>query len=192
MSMQPLDHSSVFGAFAATAFRFPDKIAVSFLGTHFSYGKLRELAELFAAALAASGLKKSDRIVMYIPNSAQFVVAWLGIQRLGAVAVPITPIYTSRDLEYIANDTAARAVICADRNYGYVKQSMAASGIERVVVTNLADLLPFWKRAFGFLADKVPSGKVEKAPFTGFMSAMISRSYPPAPEPNCAEGEIAR
>lgn len=189
--MMPLEHPSIFSAFAATASRYPDKTAISFLGTQFSYRRLRELAERFAASLASLGLAKGDRIVMYVPNSAQFVVAWLGIQRLGAVSIPITPIYTARDLQYIATDTGARAVVCADRNYGYVRQAMAETSIERVIVTNLGDLLPAWKRAFGFLADKVPRGKVDKASFTAFLSSMVSRSLPPAPDPNSTEDEIA-
>jgi long-chain acyl-CoA synthetase len=189
--MSFLEYPNIFKAFAATASKNPQKTAVCFLGTKYSYRHLLRLSERFAAALAALGLKKGDRIVMYIPNSIQFVVTWLGIQRLGAIAVPITPIYTSFDLKYIANDTGAKAVICSDRNYGYVKQAMPDTSIERVVVTNLADLLPLWKRAFGLLADKIPSGKVEKASFTTFLKTLISTSYPAAPDPNTEEAEIA-
>lgn len=189
--MSTLAHPTIFKAFAATAAKFPDKTAVSFLGTQYTYRKLIKFVEKFAAGLAASGLRKGDRIVLYIPNSIQFVVAWLGVQRLGAVAVPITPIYTSFDLKYIATDTQARGVICSDRNYGYVKQIMADTQLEQVVVANLSDLLPLWKRVFGMLADKVPTGNVEKAPFIGFMSAMISASHPAAPEPDSDEDDIA-
>ena len=171
-----LEHPNIFKAFAATAAKFPDKTGVYFLGTEYSYRDLLQLAERFAAALAALGLKKGDRIVLYIPNSIQFVVAWLGIQRLGAVAVPITPIYTSFDLTYIAVDTGAKAVVCSDRNFGYVKQAMPQTSIEHVVITNLADLLPVWKRVFGFLADKIPSGRVEKAEFISFLRAMVRSS----------------
>jgi long-chain acyl-CoA synthetase len=189
--MSSPEKMSIFQTFAATVAKQPGKTAVSFLGTPYSYRKLLDLTERFAAALGRLGIKKGDRIVMYIPNSIQFVVSWLGIQRLGAVAVPITPIYTSFDLTYIANDTQARAVICADRNYGYVKQAMADTAIEQVIVTNLADLLPWWKRAFGHLADKVPTGKVENAPFVNFFRPMISSSGSPAPDPNTSEDEVA-
>ncbi len=189
--MSTLAQFTIFRAFADTVAKNPDKTAVSFLGTSYSYRRLLELTERFAAALAGLGMKKGDRIVMYIPNSIQFVVSWLGIQRLGAVAVPITPIYTSFDLKYIAGDTGAKGVICADRNYGYVKQVMADTAIERVIVTNLADLLPWWKRAFGILADKVPTGKVEKAPFINFMKTMVSSSNPPAPDPGTQEEDVA-
>jgi len=167
------------------------KPAVIFLGTAYSYTRILELSEKFAAALAADGLGKGDRILMYIPNSVQFVIAWLGIQRLGAVAVPITPIYTSYDLKYIANDTGARAIVCSDRNFGYVMQAMPETGLKRVVITNVADLLPWWKRAFGRLADKIPTGKVEKTPFARLMSQMLAASHAPAPDPDSHEDDIA-
>lgn len=189
--MSTLEQLTIFEAFADTVAKNPDKTAVSFLGTSYSYRRLLDLTERFAAALAGLGIKKGDRIVMYIPNSIQFVVSWLGIQRLGAVAVPITPIYTSFDLKYIAGDTGAKAVICADRNYGYVKQAMADTAIEQVIVTNLADLLPWWKRAFGMLADKVPAGKVETAPFISFMKTMVSSSNPPAQDPGTQAEDVA-
>lgn len=188
--MSSLKYPNIFKSFAAIAAKYPHKTAVSFLGTQYSYADLLDLAERFAAGLAALGLSKGDRVVLYIPNSIQFVVSWLGIQRLGAVAVPITPIYTVVDLKYIAGDTGARAIICQDRNYGYVKQAMQDTAIKTVVVTNVADLLPWWKRAFGMLADKIPTGKVESAPFITPMRNLISRSHAPAPDPNTGEEDI--
>ncbi|MFH0822342.1 MAG: AMP-binding protein [Pseudomonadota bacterium] len=186
-----MKYPTIFKAFAATAEKYRNKTAVVFLGTKFSYGKLLRLAEGFAAGLASIGLKENDRILMYIPNSIHFVIAWLGIQRLGGVVVPITPIYTPADLNYIAGDTGAKAVVCSDRNYGYVKRSMPNTSLERVVICNLADLLPIWKRIFGVLADKIPRGKVERTEFISFMTDMVSGNLPPAPEPRTTEDDIA-
>ena len=189
--MQPKEQPSIFKAFAVTAEKYADKTAVEFLGTGFSYRELRTYVERFAASLAAQGLKQGDRVVLYIPNSVQFVISWLGLQRLGAIPVPITPIYTAADLAYIAGDTGAKAVVCSDRNYGYVKQVMPQTAIARVIVMNLADVLPLWKRLFGILSDRIPRGKVEQAPHVSFLSSMISASDPPAPEPTVSEGDIA-
>jgi long-chain acyl-CoA synthetase len=189
--MENLAHPNIYKSFSALASVLSTKTAVVFLGSHFSYKTLLELSERFASGLFEQGLARGDRIIMYVPNSIQFVVAWLGIQRLGGVAVPITPIYTSLDLEYIANDTGAEAVICSDRNYGYVKRAMSNTDIKRAIVMNLADLLPIWKRLFGFLADKVPSGNFEKAPFVSSFSSMARGSSVPAPDPNSGPEDIA-
>ncbi len=189
--MSSLTESTIFKAFAATAEKYPDKVAVSFLGTIFRYSDLLNLTERFASGLAALGFGKGDRIVMYIPNSVQFVVSWLAIQRIGAIAVPITPIYTLLDLKYIANDTEAKGIICSDRNYGYVKQAMADTSVKRVIVTNVVDLLPWWKRTFGLLADKIPAGKIEKAPFVSSMNKMLFSSLPPVPDPGISKDDTA-
>lgn len=153
---------NIFDAFAHRAAKSGDKTAIIYLGTRFSYKKVLKLAENFAFSLKDQGIGEGERVIMYIPNSVQWVIAWLGIQRAGAVAVPITPIYTSYDLKYIANDSEARYVICADTNYGYVKQALPETGIEKVIITKLADLLPLYKRFFGWAFDKLPKGKVSK------------------------------
>jgi len=88
----------IFSIFADTAGRRSEHPAVIYLGNRFSYRRVKDLAERFAAALNAIGVEPGQKVMMYIPNSIQWVVSWLGIQKLGAVAVPITPIYMPHDL----------------------------------------------------------------------------------------------
>ena len=151
---------NIFSTFAATAERHPDKTAVYYLGTRFTYRKLMDLSERFAAALNANGVVPGQRVMLYIPNSIHWVVSWLGVQKIGAVAVPITPIYTPHDISYIANDSGAEAIICADTNFGYVTSVLSETGLKKVIVSKMADLLPWWKRFFGFLFDIIPRGKI--------------------------------
>jgi long-chain acyl-CoA synthetase len=151
---------NIYSTFAATAERHPDKTAVYYLGTRFSYRKLKNLSERFAAALSANGVEPGQRVMLYIPNSIHWVVSWLGVQKIGAVAVPITPIYTPHDVSYIANDSEAEAIICADTNFGYVTSVLPETGLKRVIVSKMADLLPWWKRYFGLLFDIIPRGKI--------------------------------
>ena len=153
---------NIYEAFATASAKFRNRTAVIYLGTRFSYNRIMKLAENFAASLCDQGVGQGERIILYIPNCLQWVIAWLGIQRIGAVAVPITPIYTAYDLEYIANDSEARFIVCADINYGYVKQVLPETGLNKVIVTRLTDLLPWWKRLFGWAFDKVPKGSVSK------------------------------
>jgi long-chain acyl-CoA synthetase len=142
--------------------RYPDKYAVIYLGVSFCYARLRDLSERFAAALLDLGVKKGDRVMIYIPNCIQFVIAFLGTQRIGAVIVPVSPIYTSHELNYMINDSGAETIICQDTNFCYAKEVIPSTGLKRVIVTNLADLLPVWKRYLGILFDKIPHGKVDR------------------------------
>lgn len=118
------------------------------------------MAERLAAGLQSIGITPGHKVVLYIPNSIQWIVAWLSIQRCGAVCVPITPIYTPRDLAYIANDSEATTVICADTNFGYVQSVLEETAIKRTIIVRIADLLPKWKRWFGYLFDVMPKGNV--------------------------------
>jgi len=152
--------SNIFSKFAITADRRENHTAVIYLGSRFSYRAVNKFAERFAANLTKTGVKSGQRVILYIPNSIQWVVTWLGIQKIGAVAVPITPIYTPHDLKYIANDSRAETVVCADTNFGYVTSVLSETDLKRVIVTKMADMLPWWKRYFGYLFDVVPRGKI--------------------------------
>ncbi|MFC1880102.1 class I adenylate-forming enzyme family protein [Thermodesulfobacteriota bacterium] len=174
------DNSNIFSTFAETAERHPDKTAVYYIGTQFTYRKLKNLSERFAAALSANGVEPGQRVMLYIPNSIHWVVSWLGVQKIGAVAVPITPIYTPHDISYIANDSEAEAIICADTNFGYVTSVLPETGLKTVIVAKMADLLPWWKRFFGFLFDIVPRGKIELDQNTFSFRKLLSQHQDPA------------
>ena len=154
-----LSDELTFTRFDRMSEKYPDRTAILYLGERYSYSQLRDLSERFAGALIDMGVKKGDRIILYIPNCPQWVIAYLGIQKIGAVMVPVSPIYTAYELEYMIKDSGADTVICQDTNFCYAQEVFSATGLARIIVTNLVDLLPFWKRSLGFLFDKVPTGK---------------------------------
>ena len=156
------DLQHICRAFQEQAGKTPRKAALVYLGTAYSYAQVLDQAQSLAASLHQLGIKEGDKVVLYLPNSIQWVLAWLAVQWIGGVAVPITPIYTARDLNYIAGDTGAVAVFCSDRNFGYVQQVLDSTPIKTIIVTNLADLLPGWKRLLGWAFDIIPRGSVAK------------------------------
>ncbi len=159
---QELERELTFTRFDRMSERYPDRTAVLYLGEGFSYARLRELSERFAGSLAEMGIKKGDRVMLYISNCIQWVIAFLAIQKVGAVVVPVSPIYTSFEIEYMINDSGTETVICLDTNFCYVKEVFGSTGLKRAIVTNLADLVPFWKRYLGVLFDKIPHGRVDR------------------------------
>ena len=156
------EKESTFTRFERMTERYPDRTAVLYLGERFSYSHLRDLSERFGGSLIGMGVKKGDRVMLYISNCIQWVIAFLGIQKIGAVVVPVSPIYTSFEIEYMINDSGTETIICLDTNFCYVKEVFANTGLKRAIVTNLADLMPFWKRYLGVLFDKIPHGKVDR------------------------------
>jgi long-chain acyl-CoA synthetase len=163
ISEQDLEKELAFTRFDRMSETYPDRPAVVYLGTSFSYRRLRDLSERFAGSLSDLGVGKGDRVMIYTPNCIQWLISFLAVQKLGAAIVPVSPIYTSFEIEYMLKDSGAETIICQDTNFCYVQEVFATTPLKRAVVTNLADLVPPWKRLLGFLFDRVPGGKVERS-----------------------------
>jgi long-chain acyl-CoA synthetase len=103
------------------------------------------------------------------------LIAYFGIQEIGAIPVPVSPIYTPFELDYMVNDSGAETIICQDTNFRYVTEVFEKKKLKRIIVTNLADLLPWWKRTIGRALDKVPKGAVKKTHEVYFFSDLIRR-----------------
>src|SRR6185436_6458741 len=114
---------SVPQAFDEATSRDPGRAAVVFYGRSLSYGELREAADRLACALAALGVKKGDRVALYLLNSPQFIIAYFGALKCGATVTPISPVYTSHEVRYQLQDAGARVVICQDILYDKVAKA---------------------------------------------------------------------
>ena len=167
---------NVFDVFEKTAQKRGDSTAIVYLGTKYSYRRLKDLAERFASAMLDQGVRPGDRVIIYIPHGIQWVVVWLGIQKIGGVCIPVTPIFTPYDLKYIANDSGADTIVCADTNFGYVTKVLPETGIGRIVVARMSDLLPWWKRLCGRAFDVVPKGDIAQGGNTSLLGDLLSRS----------------
>ncbi len=164
-----------FTQFEKMCEKYPNRPAIIYLGEKFTYTRLRELIDRFATALNRLGVRKGDKVMLYITNSAQWVISFFAIQKIGAVVVPVAPIYTSFEIEYMINDAGVETVICLDTNFGYVQEIFSKTGLKRVIVTNLVDLLPIWKRTVGFLFDKIPGGVVKKSEKVYFFKDLLKQ-----------------
>ncbi|HMK64441.1 MAG TPA: AMP-binding protein [Thermodesulfobacteriota bacterium] len=152
----------IFSRFEAMVEKYPNKTALVFLGEKFSYSRLKNLIDRLGTSLSNLGVKKGDRVILYLSNCPQWIISFFGIIKIGAVVVPVSPIYTSHELTYMIQDSEAQTIICHDTNFGYVKEILLTTGLKQAVVTNIADLLSLGKRAIGFLFDKIPHGLVDK------------------------------
>ncbi|MGD2124575.1 MAG: AMP-binding protein [Desulfobacteraceae bacterium] len=149
---------SIYEQFERVCQDFSKMPALVYLGQSYTYYQLHELSERLAVSLHELGLDRGDKAILYLSNSPQWVMAWLALLRLGAVAIPISPIYTHVDLQYMANDSGAETIFCLDTNFGYVAQVLPETSLKRVVITNIAGLLPWWKRFIGSGFNKIPKG----------------------------------
>lgn len=154
--------SRVFDLWNVACDRHPDHPAIVYLGERFTYARLKDLIDRFGAALRDLGVRPGDRAVLYIGNSPQWIISYLGLQTIGAVPVPVSPLYTTRELVHMVETARAETIISGDTNFGYAAEVLHHSPtLRRIIVSNMADLLPRWKRAVGRMLDRVPRGAVE-------------------------------
>lgn len=133
--------------FRASAEAHPDRALVEFMGREFSYRQLLAEAQAFAAGLQAFGVKKGDRVGLYLPNVPIYVSAYYGALMAGAVVVNFSPLYTARELEAQVADSGARLLVTID-SAALLPTALAVldgSELERLVVGSLASLLPWGK-----------------------------------------------
>jgi long-chain acyl-CoA synthetase len=150
--------ASIYEQFERACRHFSDSPALVYLGKKYTYAQLHESAERLAASLHDLGVARGDKAILYLANSPQWVMAWLALLRIGTVAIPISPIYTNVDLQYMANDSGAETIFCLDTNFGYVAQVLPETTLKRVITTNMAEPLPLWKRIIGVGFNKIPRG----------------------------------
>ena len=132
----------------------PQRPAIAFYGAQIKYGELLDASNRFAAALAALGIKKGDRIALYLLNSPQFVIAYFGALKAGAVVTPVSPVYTSHEIRHQLEDSGARAIVCQDILFD--KVAKCGAPLDFAVLTNVGEYLPAMKRLLG----KGPLGKL--------------------------------
>lgn len=167
---------NVLSGFERMVEKYPNKLALIYLGKSFSYSKLMLLINKFTNALYALGVAEHDKVMIYISNCPQFLIAYFAAQKMGAVPVPISPIYTVGEIEYLINNSEAETIVCEDINYGYVREVYSKTCLKRIIVTNLADLLPRWKYWVGRLFDRIPVGVVRRSKEVFFFKRLLRQS----------------
>ncbi len=175
-----MEKEYTFSRFEKACTKFPNNTAIVFLGEKFSFADLKDKVDRFATGMTQLGIKKGDRILLYLTNSVQLVIAFLAAQKIGVVVILVSPIYTSHEIEYMIKDSGAETVICHDTNFGYVKEVLPKTGLKHVITTNLLDLVSWPKRLVAKLFDKVPHGKIQGGEETiGFKSLLAAPPNPP-------------
>ncbi|MUN36123.1 AMP-binding protein [Actinomadura litoris] len=127
--------------------RYPRRPALIFYGRRIGYRELRDAADRFADGLHRLGVQPGDRVALVLPNCPQQVIAFFGVLRRAAVAVPQDPRHTPEEMRLRLADCGARVAVVVDRSYPTVRSVRNGLPLEQVVVTSLADYLPAARRA---------------------------------------------
>ena len=137
---------------------YPGSTATIFFDAKRSYASLLRDAKRFSAGLRALGVKQGDRVAIDLPNCPQFLIAFFGALRIGAVVVPCNPLYTPPELRHQLADSGAETIVVLSRGYPVVKAAREGTRIRNVIVTNIKEEMPPVLRVLFTLAKEKKDG----------------------------------
>ena len=129
-----------------TAQRYGGQTGYLYLGQTWTWRRMHDDALAIAGWLRAQGVRRGDRVIVYLQNCPQFVQACFAVFRADAVVVPVNPMNRAEEFAHCVADSGARVAICAGDGLAVVQGAQALLGdsqrLGRVLVTTLADALP--------------------------------------------------
>jgi long-chain acyl-CoA synthetase len=102
---------------------YPDKVALIFEDRSYTYKQLDQFANRIANGLCSLGIDRGDRVALFLPNIPEFVISYLGILKIGAIAVSINVMLRSNEVSYILRDCAAKVVITTELQGEEIQQA---------------------------------------------------------------------
>lgn len=121
---------------------YPDHACTIFKGAVISYQEMNSLTDHMAAALVELGVKKGDRVGIFMPNTPQFVIAYFGILKAGGVVVAVNPTYPPDEVAMPVNDANIEIMFTLTRFYNTLKKAQEKSKLKKIIVSNLKETLP--------------------------------------------------
>jgi len=176
-TLQPYPQRTLLDYLRENAAQWPSRPALFFKGATTTYAQLDKSSTRLAAGLVSLGVKPGDRVAIILPNCPQFIIAELAAWKAGAIACPINPTYTDRELEMALNATGAETAVVLNRFYEKVKEIQPRTSVKRVIASGIKDSLPFVKRiAYTLLKEKAEGERIDVAQGDCKLGRLIARN----------------
>ena len=134
-----LPQASVYQNLADTAGRFPDKTAIWFYDTPMTYRQLKHDVDAMAGFLQQhAGVKRGDRVLLFMQNSPQFIIAFYAILRADAMVVPVNTMNLTEELRHYLADSDATVAMVGQELYQQV-QPLLGEGLRSLIVAAYSD-----------------------------------------------------
>lgn len=143
---------------AEAARKFKNRTYLIFEGRNYSYAEVNRITDRVAAGLAALGVKKGDHVAILMENCPEFIFAWFGLAKIGAIEAPFNPFHKGKLLEYLINYSDAEILV------------ISSSFIEEIAA--IQDSLTTVKRVLihGGFQDR-PFKKIEAIPYSRLLES---------------------
>ncbi|MBU4426692.1 MAG: AMP-binding protein [Proteobacteria bacterium] len=132
----------LFAILDEAAEQFPGKDVYHYLGRRMKYHELKRQSDALANALANLGVKKGDRVIVFLPTCPQFIISDFAILKAGAVLVPCSPILKAPELKHQAQESVTETIICLNTHLKLINSIKAETRIKNIIITSLEDYSP--------------------------------------------------
>lgn len=141
------EYDSVIDVINSALSQYADRKAFTSVGYTMTFAEIDKASADFASYLQNhTSLQPGDRVAVQMPNIMQCPIAVYGVLRAGMVLVNTNPLYTAREMLHQFNDSGAKALVCMDMFAKSVQDILPQTSLKHIIVTSLADMLPFPKR----------------------------------------------
>jgi long-chain acyl-CoA synthetase len=138
-----IPNENMVQVFKRAVSRQSSRPAIYYFGSPLSYAEVDCWSDRLAAALQDMGLQKGDRVVFYMQNIPQFVIAQYAVWKAGGIVVPLNPMYKEKELEYFFQDSGAKILISLASSYEITAKSVVDRlNLGPVITTSGIDFLP--------------------------------------------------
>jgi long-chain acyl-CoA synthetase len=108
-----------------SAARLPEKVALICDGQRLTYQQINHSADQLARYLIDIGVKRQDRVVIFLDNSAESIISLFGVLKVGAIFIILNPTMKSKKLNYILRDSGARTLVTDTNKVRVVKNALS-------------------------------------------------------------------
>ena len=169
----------LFNLLEESARKYPDQPCTIFKGAVITYKEMNAITDSLAGAMVKLGVKKGDRIGLFMPNTPQFVMVYYAILKAGGVVVATNPLYTPPEIEHQVNDAGIEIMFVMSNFYKTIKAAQPKTKIKKIVVTNLKETLPPVLRLLFTLAKEKKGGfRVDLEPGDVWLQDLLSQHKP--------------
>jgi long-chain acyl-CoA synthetase len=123
-----------------TAHTYPQNTALVFGSQELCYAKLDEVTDRFANNLIGLGVRKGDRVALYLPNGAAFVVSFFGVLKAGGVVSAISFLYRVREVEAQVADSGATVIVTLGSLVPTVVNIKSQIELKQIIAADVDDL----------------------------------------------------
>ncbi len=142
-----IPEKTIVEAFDDICAKRPDARAMDFMGKIYTWRDFQDQVSRFACGLQKHGIKKGDKIGLFLPNCPLFLVAYYGILKSGGTVVNYNPLYAPDDLRHQIEDSQTDIMVTLDLSalYPKAKNMLDSTRLKKLIVGKFTDMLSFPK-----------------------------------------------